>query len=115
MSTSRWRAWQETDWRSFASEGGSVLTDDPVLAATEEALATDHAAAQMSDALRLDQLDRLPEQSARRVRGARQLLNQLCRFRVSLACTEPAGLRYRLGGMSNPETPRPAELARAGR
>ena len=43
------------------------------------------------------------------------LLNQLCRFRVPLACTERASLRYRLGGMSNPETPRPDELARAGR
>lgn len=43
------------------------------------------------------------------------LLNQLCRFRVPLACTERASLRYRLGGMSNPETPRPAELPRAGR
>jgi dTDP-4-amino-4,6-dideoxygalactose transaminase len=39
------------------------------------------------------------------------LLNQLCRFQVPLACTERASLRYRLGGMSNPETPRPAELS----
>jgi hypothetical protein len=41
------------------------------------------------------------------------LLNQLCTFRIPLACTERATLRYRLGGMSNPETPRPAELEAA--
>ena len=37
------------------------------------------------------------------------LLTQLCDLRIPIACTERATLRYRLGGMSNPETARPSD------
>lgn len=42
------------------------------------------------------------------------LLAQLCDLRIPIACTERATLRYRLGGMSNPETPRPGDPNREG-
>ena len=57
---------------------------------------------------------RMAEELTNRMSEDHILLNQLCRFRAT-RLPDRANRRYRSGGMSNPETPHPAQLVRSGR